>query len=294
MAQAKPEVLFDAAKHVWQIQTRDSKGNLRVTDKEESITPMDEADAAKTFALHAKDAPRKRIAALTLLSAILAEFHSKVAAWQGTLDPHKGLPNELKGAFLDCETAYFRKFMEATHPAHAVFVSSLPTTDGRGNELTVMGKLNQEAQFQAFLTITRKDPSYGNAKNTVLGYFGYIGKLPMGEDGRLIPPEFMSQLVRNVRIIEQGDRSFRAMLGILHRTLVQGADEGQEKPTDDDLPTIVAMLREMYEAAQEQERAAAERARQRVHVGDIAKNGQTMIERAQEAAKVKAPAIAQQ
>lgn len=280
MAQAKPEVLFNAENHTWQIQVKDAQGNTRVSDKVVSMEPMETVAAVRVFLGLAKDAPNKRLGAMTLLSVILSEFHEMVAPWQGTADVHKGIPNELKGQFRDCEGKFFERYMDPKHPEHEQFIGRLPTADGRGNELTIAGKLNRQAQFQAFLTNTRAEPTYNNAKNVVLGYFAYYGKMPVGDDGRLIPPEIMTVLVRNARIVEQADNSFKGRLSTLYRVLCADSEEG-EKPTDAELPAVTAMLQEMLVKAKELESSAAQRAQELRKPGDVVGITEASIAKAQ-------------
>jgi hypothetical protein len=262
----KPNVIFDAASHLWQVQVKDSQGNLRVQDSVASIEAMENFAATSVFLGLAKEAPNKRVAAVTLLSAIMADHITSLEAWRGNGDPKQPIPRELSGTFQRCEVKWFEKYMDPKHPEHDKFVNRLPTADGRGNILDTNGKPNYEARFDAFLTNTRKEPSYNNAKNVVLGFFSLLGRTPIGDDGRLIPPEVMAVMVRNARIIEQADTSYKGKLAVLYRVLVQGAED-TEGPTDDDLPTIVAMLAEMHEKAKELETAAAMRAQQRLKPG---------------------------
>jgi hypothetical protein len=268
----KMEVLFNAESHVWQVQRKNKDGSTVIVDKEESFDAMGEDDAIRVYLAHSKDAPKKRWAATTLLATILTQFYeSHLSAWQGTGDRQKPIPSELSAQFRSCEEKYFERFLDAKHPSFEVFVSALPTTDMRGHELLTNGKLNRPAQFQAFLTAMRKEPTYNNTKNTVLGFFSYLGKLPMGDDGRLIPPEVMAVMVRNARINTPVDNSYKAKLSLLYRVLVSDSDEGQDKPTDEDLPAIIAMLEQMLDKAKSEEVAAAGRAAQRVKPGDVAK-----------------------
>lgn len=275
--QQKPEVLFDLKKHTYQVQVKDSKGNTRLADTAVSIEAMEEAQATFVFLGLAKDAPGKRVAAVSLLAAIIAKYGDKIEAWKGNCDTSKGLPNELKSAFQDCETDYFKHYMDKDHKDHAKFVQRLPTADGRGNELSVLGKLNKEAQFQAFMANTRKEPSYANAKNTVLGFYGYLGRLPVGDDGNLVPPEIMRVYVQNARIIEQADNSFKGKVYALHRWLVAGENDA---PPDDDLPEIVSTLREILAQAETMEKAAAVRRTNKVRPGDVVQQTKDSMDKA--------------
>jgi hypothetical protein len=286
MAQAnKDEVLFNAENHVWQIQRKDSKGNTMVRDKELSIEPMDEGDAVKVYLLHSKDAPKKRTAAVTLIAGIMSAYYEAyLSAWQGTADPHKGVPRELIGQFNDCEGKFFERYLDKNHALHELFVTTLPTEDLKGNPLTVMGKLNRAAQFQAYLTAMRQEPTYSNTKSTVLGYFAYLGKLPVGDDGRLIPAEVMAVMVRNARIIEQADTSFKGKLGVLHRILLADSDEG-EKPKDEELSTVEAMLAEMLDKVKALKSAADQRATERPKPGTVVGITDESIAKAQESAR---------
>jgi hypothetical protein len=284
MAQAnKDEVLFNAETHVWQVQRKDSKGNTMVRDKEVSIEPMEEGEAVRVYLLHSKDAPKKRVAAVSLIAGIMSAYYEAyLSAWQGSADPHKGIPRELISQFNDCEGKFFERYLDKNHPLHELFVSTLPTEDLKGNPLIVLGKLNRAAQFQAYLTAMRQEPTYSNTKSTVLGYFGYIGKLPVGDDGRLIPAEVMAVMVRNARIIEPADNSYKGKLAALWRILVNGTDEG-DMPTTEDLPAIEAMLAEMSEKVKNLRDLAAAKASEKPQ--DVAGITDDSIRKAQESAQ---------
>jgi hypothetical protein len=266
MAQPKPVVLFDPEKHLYQVQTKDAQGNTRIADSMSSIEAMETTAAVQVFLGLAKDAPNKRVAAVSLLAAIMGQFSDSIEAWRGNGDPKQPVPNELKGTFQRLEVRFFEQFQAKDHPYREQFMNRLPPADMRGKSLDAGAKPNWEARFDAFLTATRKDSTYANAKNTVLGFFSYLGRSPVGDDGQLIPPEAMAVMVRNARIVEEADNSYKGKLAKLYRILVADSDEG-DAPADDDMPTIVAMLGEMLDKAKTLESAAATRARQRMTPG---------------------------
>jgi hypothetical protein len=252
----------------WSVLDVDKDGNQKTKGNLSHIAPIDPMTSRESvffFLGLAKEAPNKRIAAVSLMADILKEQGSRVDAWKGKGDPKKGLDNDLKGAFQKCEDKFFEKYMDKGHPDHKQFVRSLPTADGRGNPLELEGKLVPEKQYEAFLTNTRKDPSYANAKNLVLSYFSLCGNMPYDDDGRIIPPEVMAVMVNNARIVVPRDNSFKARLYDLRREVMAE----NKNPPDDDLPEILATLKDLTQFIEGLENVAARRRTERPKPGAV-------------------------
>lgn len=284
MAEKKPRIVRDAEGY-WSVLELTAEGTERTKGNLGHIPPielMEERKAILTVLGLAKDASNKRIACVSILCAILQEQIARVEAWQGKGNASKGVDVELKGAFQKCEDRYFEdRILNAEHEDHAIYLGQLPKEDARGNPLELDGKLEPRKQFEAFLTNTRKEPSYANAKSTVLAYFNLCGKMPFDPDGSIVPPEIMAQEVANARTITPKDNSLRARLWELRNELI---DEAQAPPGDD-LPVIMRTLREMLEMATQLENIHAARltARGGNRVGDsIADKGAEAIRKAQE------------
>jgi hypothetical protein len=267
----------------WSI-LRKNKDGTQVTDGDKghlpSIPVMAEHDSLMLFLDVAAKQGTKREAFVSTLCRIVEHGLDRIEAWQGKGNPSEGLDNTLKGAFQKCEDRYFEQFMDAKHPEHRLFVGRLPTTDSRNKPLEIAGKLNRDKQFEAFMTLTRKESTYAFLKNLVLSMFSYVGQLPYDDDGNIIPPEVMRVMVDKARIIVPQDNSFRAKLAVLHRVLTADSTEAP-KPEGDDLPTIVAMLESMLEVAKADEAAEATRVLARVKPGDVKQASDDAITAAQ-------------
>lgn len=278
---AKPEVLFNQETHLYQVQMKKADGSTQVQDRIESIELMDSTQAVQVFLGLAKDAPNKRAAAATLVASIMDAYGDQIEAWRGNGDKGQPLSRELSGTFQRLEVKWFERFLEKDHPYHEQFMNRLPAMDGRGQSLDANGKPNWQARFDAFLTLTRKDAAYSNTKSIILYAFSLLGIKPVGDDGRLVPPEALSAMVRAAKTVIPVDNSYKAKLGILYRILTAGSDEG-EAPKDEELPAIVAMLGEMFAQAKSLENAAATRATQQPR-GSIAQQAGEAIQQAQQA-----------
>lgn len=271
---AKPRIVRDNTTGAWSILDVQPDGSTVVRKGDKGNIPaipnMSEHESILMFLDLADKASTKRNAAVSLLARILKEQMGRVEAWRGKGNPTAGIDNELKGAFQKCEDKYFEKFLSKDHPDHELFVGRLPKLDLQGKPLEIDGKLEAVKQFEAFLTATRRDPSYANNKNTVLGYFNLCGKLPYDEDGTIVPPEVMAQEVANARIVTPADNSLRKRLMDLRTELM---DE-KKAPPGDDLPAILRTLAEMTEYAQQLENIHAARltARGGARVGDSVKD----------------------
>lgn len=252
----KEQVFFDSDKGIYKITSRNAKGDEVTRDTVATIKPMDEKDAVGYFLGLAKDAPTKRNAAVTLIGLIMKAGMGKIEGWKGSCDKTKGLPRELKSAMQEAEGDYFRQFLSGSHPQHKSFMGRLPKANDRGEPLEVGGKLNQEAQFQYFLTTVRKEPSYANAKNGCLNFFGYVGSLPYTDTGDIVPPEVMRVLVEQNRDITPPDTSYKARVYALYREVVAES----KNPPDSDLMEIHKTLQELADHFKTLKDAAAQRA----------------------------------
>lgn len=261
----KETVVFLADKGAYQIQYKDGKGNTMVRDTIPTVEALPQYKAVEVFQGYAKDEVNRRRAAMSLLAVILEFGGESLSAYKGAQDPAKPLPKELKDSFKDAEAAYFKQYMHPDHPDHKGFIAHLPKINARQEQLEVGGKLNPERQFQYFLTTLREAPAYANAKNIVLSFWAYCGQSPMGADGRLLPPEAIRVMVANVRVLTPADNSLKARLYAIRRELMAE----NISPPDDDLPEIVATLRETLEYCQTLATAAATRATTRVKPGDV-------------------------
>lgn len=253
----KPKIVRDQDGN-YAVQEQQSDGSWKTRGDKGMLAPihnMDEREAVFMFLELADKASSKRAAAVSLLARILSEQLERVAPWQGKGDAQKGIDVELKGAFQKCEDRYFEKFMDPKHADHALFIGRLPKLDSKGSSLEIDGKLEPRKQFEAFLTNTRREPSYANNKNTVLGYFNLCGKLPYDDKGDIVPPEIMAQEVSNARIVVARDNSLKARLWELRNELV---DE-KKAPPGDDLPAILRTLAEMTDITRQMENVVAAR-----------------------------------
>jgi hypothetical protein len=255
----------------WSVMRKNKDGS-QVVDKDNGHLPaipvMDEHESLILFLDVASKQGSKREAFVSVLCRIVEHGLDRIEAWQGKGNPSEGLDNTLKGAFQKCEDRYFEQFMDPKHPEHKLFSGRLPTVDSRNKPLEIGGKLSKDKQFEAFMTLTRKESTYAFLKNLVLSMFSYVGQLPYDDDGNIIPPEVMRVMVDKARIIVPQDTSFRAKLAALHRVLTADSKE-LAAPEDADLPTIVAMLADMLEVAKAEETAAATRALHRAKPGDV-------------------------
>jgi hypothetical protein len=210
------------------------------------IEAMNITDACKALLGFAKEKQTLREAAVTIQAEILKEFTERLAGFKGTADKRAGIPKELKDAFRDCETDFFKRFLDSKHPAHKQFVNNLPKMNDRGQALEVMGKPNIEAQFQYFMSVTRAEGNYANAKNMVLSAYAYCGVEPLNDDGQLIPPEVLAAYVRNAR--EEGgqgtrDNSYKQRLYTLFDELV--SQDGWKKEPTDNWPELKRTINEL-------------------------------------------------
>lgn len=285
---AKQEVLFDVDKHLYQVQETQADGSLKVKDSIPSIEVMETNEAVSVYLGLARSASNKRVAAATLIAAILTKHEAHVSAWRGKGDKTKPTPKELLGTFQRLEAKFFESFMETDHPYHNEFLGRLPPNDSRGGALDVDGQPNWSGRLEAFLTMTRKDPSYSNTKSLVLALYSYVGWLPVGQDGRLIPPEAMAAMVRAVRVTIPPDTSYRGALAKLHRILMADSDEG-DKPTEAELPAVEAMLADLFVKVKELRNIAATKATQARE--NVPQQAGDMIQRAQDAAKINVEGI---
>lgn len=263
MAQ-KENAVWVAEKGAYQIQFKDGKGNLKIRDTVPMVAHMEPYKAITVMQGFASAQTSQREAAMSLLAEVLDFGGDAMLAYKGKCEPEKNLPNEMTSSFRSSEEGYFRQFMQKDHDHHDAFVKALPKINERAERLEVGGTLNAERQFQYFLTTMRKAPSYTNAKNIVLGFWGYCGQSPVGADDQLVPPEIMRVMVANVRTIEPRDTSLKGRLWELHRELIA---EGKNPP-DQDMAEVLGILKEMYEHAQVLAKAAEGRLRAAVKPGD--------------------------
>lgn len=263
---SKDKAVFLADKAAYQIQYVDSKGDTKVRDTIPMVHVMAEEKAVDALAGLAKDSKNIREACVTIIARIMDKGGETLEAYKGQCAPDKNLPDELKKSMQGAEEAYFRQFMDAKHPHYKAFLSRLPRENVRGEPLEVGGKLNVERQFQYFLTATRQNSNYANAKNIVLSFWGYCGQSPMAADGKnMIPPEIMRVMVSQVRTVETRDNSAKARLWEVRREIMAES----KNPPDDDLPEIVATLRDLLSHCETLATAAANRALMKAKPGDV-------------------------
>lgn len=276
---SKEQVFFNQETGEYAIQYTDSKGDLKTRDKVMQIDPVSEGDVLKQCLGLAKDAPKKRRGAVTLLALIMkwGLERDKLQGWRGNGARDKPIPNELKSAFQKCEDGYFEQFLDKNHPEHDLFVGRLPKENERGEALERDGKINQQARFEYFVSTTRREPSYANAKNLVLGFFNYCGQLPYAPDGEhIIPPEVMRVYVSNAREKVEADNSIKGKLHAIRRECMA---EGSNPP-DDDLPEIVATLKDLLPYMEGLMNVAAQRATARPKAGDVVEEANKALESA--------------
>jgi hypothetical protein len=263
---SKENAVFIPATNSYQIQYRDSKGDLKTRDTIPMVHAMDEGKAVDVLQGYAKDTLNQREAAATIITRILTSAGESLAVYKGAVKGDAALPQELKATMQGAEEAYFKRYMDPKHPHHKAFVSRLPKVNARGENLEVGGKLNIERQFQYFLTATRQNPSYSNAKNIVLSFWAYCGQSPMAEDGKnLIPPEAMRVMIAQVRTVQTADNSVKGRLYAIRREIMAES----KNPPDDDMPEIVATLRDLLGHCETLAKAAATRATARAKPGDV-------------------------
>lgn len=276
----KEQAIWVPEKGAYQIQFKNGKGDTQVRDTVPMVEHMEAATAIKTLQGYTGQQKNLREAALSLIVEILEFAGDALEAYKGKCDPTKNLPAEMGNSFRSSEEAYFRQFMNKEHDMHAGFVKALPQINERGERLEVGGKLNAERQFQYFLTTMRKANAYANVKGFVLGYWGYCGRSPLASDDMIVPPEVMRVEVAQIRTVETRDNSLKGRLYELRRELIA---EGKNPP-DDDMPEIVATLRDLLGHAETLEKAAATRRTARPQPGqrvDVKEASDTAIRSAQ-------------
>lgn len=265
MANSKDHAVWLADKSAYQIQYRTQDGSLRVRDTIPMVTKLATGDSLRAMGGWVKTQDKLRMAALSILSEALAFGGEALEAYKGACPADKPLPKEFLSSFRDAEVAYFKQFLHADHPAHEAFMKSLPIVNDRQEKLEVGGKLNVERQFQYYLSTTRAAPSYSNAKNVVLSFWGYCGLSPVNGDGTcMVPPEVMRVMVAEVKVVEAPDNSIKGRLYAIRREMIAES----KMPPDDDMPEILATLRDLFTHAEGLEKAAAERRSKRPQKGD--------------------------
>jgi hypothetical protein len=283
---SKENAVYVADKNAYQIQYVDSKGDTKVRDTVPMVHVMSEDKAVDVLQGYAKDTQNQREAAVSLITRIMTTAGDSLNAYKGAVKGTEALPQELKASMQGSEEAYFKKYMDPKHPHHKAFTSRLPKTNARGEALEVGGKLNTERQFQYFLTATRQNPSYSNAKNIVLSFWAYCGQSPLSEDGKsLIPPEVMRVMVAQVRTVQTKDNSVKARLWEIRREIMAES----KNPPDDDMPEIVATLRDLLGHCETLATAAATRARAKMKPGDVVQQTKDAIAGANAKQEAKAP-----
>lgn len=272
------KVLQDGESGAWRVLSVTDKGET-VKDKYDALVGMEAGAAVKVLLGFAKEAANKRLASVSLLGLILKDNEQRFDSWRGKVGGDAAIPNGCKETFRDLEKAFFSAFMDTKHSQHKAFIGNLPKADANGKPLhDKEGKLILEDQFEAFLNITRKDPSYSNAKNMVLGFLCYCGSLPYDSQGRIIPPEVIRYMVEAKRIRTVADTSFKARLLALRDELM-GAEA--KTPPDDDMPTILAAIKQMADMVQEMENIAAVRRTNRPQPGSVKHDTDEAIAKAQ-------------
>jgi hypothetical protein len=283
---SKENAVYVADKNAYQIQYVDSKGDTKVRDTVPMVHVMSEDKAVDVLQGYAKDTQNQREAAVSLITRIMTTAGDSLNAYKGAVKGTEALPQELKASMQGSEEAYFKRYMDPKHPHHKAFTSRLPKTNARGEALEVGGKLNTERQFQYFLTATRQNPSYSNAKNIVLSFWAYCGQSPLSEDGKsLIPPEVMRVMVAQVRTVQVKDNSVKGRLYEIRREIMAES----KNPPDDDMPEIVATLRDLLGHCETLASAAATRARARAKPGDVVQQTKDAIAGANAKQEAKAP-----
>jgi hypothetical protein len=263
---SKENAVYVADKNAYQIQYVDSKGDTKVRDTVPMVHTMTADKAVDALQGYAKETQTLREAAITALTLIMQNAGDSLNAYKGQVKGTEALPQELKATMQGAEESYFKRYMDPKHQHHKAFVSRLPKTNARGEALEVGGKLNTERQFQYFLTATRQNPSYSNAKNIVLSFWAYCGQSPLSEDGKsLIPPEVMRVMVANIRTVQTKDNSVKGRLWEIRREIMAES----KNPPDDDMPEIVATLRDLLGHCETLAKAAATRATARAKPGDV-------------------------
>jgi hypothetical protein len=265
---AKQQIVHNVKAGTYQVQTTDKKGSIMVRDTLPSLVAMDTDKAIQVYQGLAKDMPNKRLAAWSILTAVLSSCADTLVAWKGGVSKDSSLPKELATSFRDAETAFYKPLMDHKHAGHKAFLGRLPVADAQGRPLDggTPGKTNPEAQFQAFLTAMRVDSTYSNNKNVLLGAWGYLG-IDAHDEGGLIPPEILRIMVANARVYTERDNSVLARVQEIHKEMI-GADTITAPPAADIAPTLQA-LRELVSAYESFARGAAQQERMRTAATDV-------------------------
>lgn len=281
---SKDKATFRTDLDKWVITYVDSKGDTKTRDG--GVIPpvaiMDEGKAVEALQGLAKDSGNLRRAAMTLLAKILEFGGTAVAEYKGQVKPTENLPAEMKKTMQSAEEGYFKQYLDPKHVHHKSFMARLPKENERGEALEVGGKLNQERQFQYFLTAMRQGSSYSNAKNVALSFWAYCGQGPMSADGKtLVPPEVMRVMVAEVKIVTPADTSIKGRLHTIRREAIAESKAG----ADDDIPEVVATLRELLLHYEQLQVAAAQRATIKARAGDVVQTTKDAITQANQKMK---------
>lgn len=211
------------------------------TSKAETIDLLDrvpDLEAIVAIQGEQRAAQKASVKAISLLCSILD--NPRLDGYKGITPINESIPPELKSAIRDLETEYIRPIFTGYH-------ASKGATPAKVEQL-----------WQEYATSLRKGGSYANAKSKVTAYFAHCGKLPIADNGKLLPLSAIEKLLQNAK--EAAPKPEPKGISGKLVAIANDLDKRTETTILGDIPSAVAALKAMLATFEGLEREALESA----------------------------------
>jgi hypothetical protein len=240
----------------------DSKGH---TEKLDLMEAMNDADSIHAIGKEMKAAGSASQGAVSLLSRMLNV--ARIDEYKGKTPANESVPNTLKAAIREIETAYLRPIFMQYH------------TDKGAKESTA-SKL-----WDDYAAGLKAGGSYAVAKSEVTKYFAICGKLPVCDNGKLLSVAAIKKLLSEAR----KGLAPTEKPGIADKliTLASELQDRTENTVIGDTSSAIAALKAMlktFEALQREDMEAAQ-ATHTLKSGNVGEAAAAVVSKMQRAPK---------
>jgi hypothetical protein len=237
------------------------------TAKAESIVLLDRVDdveAIVAIAGEQKAAEKASVKAISLLCSIMD--NPRLDGWKGITPINETIPKELKQAIRELETEHIKPIFSKYHADKGATPAKI------------------EQLWQAYAGFLRQGGSYANAKSKVTAYFAHCGKLPVTDNGKLLPLAAIERLLQNAK--ESAPKNAPSGIAGKLMKLAEEVENRNESTVIGDIASAIQSLRAMLATFEGLEREALDSAMLKYQAstpGDVTALADNAISKAQRA-----------
>jgi hypothetical protein len=202
------------------------------SEKLDLLEIIDDSEAIFAIRKEQKAGSKASVGALSLLVHMLD--NPRFDAYKGTTPVGEKITPEFRGALRDIEIEYMKP----------IFCADL---QNKGNSAATI-----EKQWQEY-SLGLRQGTYAMVKSYVSKFFCHLGKLPLADNGKLLPINAIKQILANAETPKESAGLAGRIVAILTELETKG-----DKVDMGDLPTALAALHRLTQYYQHAENEAAE------------------------------------